>query len=65
MASGAKITTTTTTAAASSSEINQRASSPFRFLKCHAAAAGEVAVLQCDQMVKLFFNIWPFTTMKI
>ena len=20
---------------------------------------------QCDQMVRLFFNIWPFATMKI
>ena len=24
-----------------------------------------MAAIQCDRMAKLFFNTWPFTTMKI
>ena len=30
-------------------------------MKCKAFSLGR----QCDQMAKLFFNVWPFTTIKI
>ena len=35
------------------------------FLAGQSTLVTQVCGYQCDQMVRLFFNIWPFPTMQI